>query len=220
MACDATIITGTGRAGTTFLVALLTLCGAPTGFDEKEVNHTVYGTAAHAGLEVAPEIRNEVIVCTQNPSREIFKGPQLADESSVQRWINAANLHTVIVPLRKMEDAARSREFQTKNHDPRRGGFIHANSVPSQISYLEHIINYLMWQLSQHLQIETITLSFPEHVLDWKYSYMKLLPVLNRYNITMDRFKLMHTRLSRKSFVHYFSVAPNANASQSRLAKH
>lgn len=219
MACGATIITGTGRTGTTFLVALLTLCGAPTGFDEKQVNHTVYGTAAHAGLEVAPIIRNGVIVCTQNPNREVFKQPQLAEERRVQQWINATNLHTVIVPMRQMEDAAKSREFQTKSHDPRRGGFFHANSVPSQISYNEHIVNYLIWQLSRHLQIETITLSYPEHVLDWKYSYTKLLPVLNRYYITMERFKLMHTRLSQKSFVHSFSATPDVPASQSHQNK-
>lgn len=212
MTCDATVITGTGRTGTTFLVALLTLCGAPTGFNEKEVNQTVHGTAAHAGLEVAPTIRNGVIVCTQNPNREVFKQPQLADESRVQRWVNATNLHTVIVPMRPMEDAAKSREFQTKHHDPHRGGFYHANSVPSQISYLEHSVNYLMWQLSRHLQIETITLSYPEHVLDWKYSYAKLLPLLKRYFISMERFKTMHTRLSRKSYVHSFSAAPDTLA--------
>eukprot|EP00963_Diacronema_lutheri_P011015 scaffold1301_cov363-Pavlova_lutheri.AAC.1 len=216
MTCDATIISGTGRAGTTFLVALLTLCGAPTGFDEKVVNKTVYGTAAHAGLEVAPTIHNGVIVCTQNPRCEIFKQPGLADENRVVQWINATNLHTVIVPLRRMEDAARSREFQTKHHDPHRGGFTHANSVPSQISYFEHSVTYLMWQLSRHLHIETIILSYPEHVLDWRYSYAKLLPVLNRYDITMELFKTMHAHLSRKSFVHSFSAVGGANVSQPR----
>lgn len=189
------------------------------GFDGGEVNHTVYGTAAHAGLEVAPTIRNGVIICTQNPSREVFKQPQLADESRVQRWVNATNLHTVIVPMRPMVDAARSREFQTEHHDPKRGGFYHANSVPSQISYLEHSVNYLMWQLSRQIQIETITLSYPEHVLDWKYSYAKLLPLLKRYYISMERFKSMHTRLSRKGFVHSFSAAPDTQASQSRENK-
>jgi len=44
------VISGTGRAGTTFLVALLTNLGFDTGFPEKEIERLKSETA-RAGLE-------------------------------------------------------------------------------------------------------------------------------------------------------------------------
>ena len=43
---NATLIVGTGRAGTSFLVALLTRLGLPTGFTNKDVDRDLINTAA------------------------------------------------------------------------------------------------------------------------------------------------------------------------------
>ncbi|KAH8047008.1 hypothetical protein JL722_13346 [Aureococcus anophagefferens] len=47
---DMTLITGTGRAGTSFLIALLTRLGLPTGYGETDVR-TAAARRSHAGLE-------------------------------------------------------------------------------------------------------------------------------------------------------------------------
>ena len=44
--CNATLIVGTGRAGTSFLVALLTRLGLPTGFTNADVEK-LYSTPLH-----------------------------------------------------------------------------------------------------------------------------------------------------------------------------
>ena len=45
--CNATLIVGTGRAGTSFLVALLTRLGLPTGFTNADVEKTLLPTPLH-----------------------------------------------------------------------------------------------------------------------------------------------------------------------------
>ena len=89
--CNATLIVGTGRAGTSFLVALLTRLGLPTGFTNADVDKTLLHTAAHAGLEHDPRmVDNYTIQCS--PKLQIFKSPRLTEPENVAQWINARNI--------------------------------------------------------------------------------------------------------------------------------
>ena len=89
--CNATLIVGTGRAGTSFLVALLTRLGLPTGFTNADVDKTLLHTAAHAGLEHDPRMMdNYTIQCS--PKLQIFKSPRLTEPEKVAQWINARNI--------------------------------------------------------------------------------------------------------------------------------
>ena len=88
--CNATLIVGTGRAGTSFLVALLTRLGLPTGFTNADVEKTILRTAAHAGLEHDPRMVNNKIQCS--PKLQIFKSPRLTEPEKVAQWINARNI--------------------------------------------------------------------------------------------------------------------------------
>ena len=88
---NATLIVGTGRAGTSFLVALLTRLGLPTGFTNADVDKTLLHTAAHAGLEHDPRMMdNYTIQCS--PKLQIFKSPRLTEPEKVAQWINARNI--------------------------------------------------------------------------------------------------------------------------------
>ena len=87
---NATLIVGTGRAGTSFLVALLTRLGLPTGFTNADVDKTLLHTAAHAGLEHDPRMVDNTIQCS--PKLQIFKSPRLTEPEKVAQWINARNI--------------------------------------------------------------------------------------------------------------------------------
>ena len=91
--CNATLIVGTGRAGTSFLVALLTRLGLPTGFTNKDVDKDLINTAAHAGLEHYPRMINNTIQCS--PKLQIFKSPLLTEPEKVAQWITAGNLQVL-----------------------------------------------------------------------------------------------------------------------------
>lgn len=203
--CNVTIITGTGRAGTSFLIGLMTYLGLPTGFTTQEVNETLFYTHAHAGLEIDPKYDNnqKLLSCTEN--NYIFKTPRFI---STYNWLDALNLKTVIIPIRKDTHAARSREIQSKFTD-RAGGWVEALSPNStykeQLDYNNHHLVNLICEISKHTKINTIFMSFPEHVHSSEYSFTKLKEILDEYNIKKHTFVKNHNLLSNKNLINYFN---------------
>ena len=93
-------ISGTGRAGTTFLISLLTEIGLDTGFSSAEGDGSYYETA-RAGLE-------KDIFDRDGPA--IIKSPFLCDHLDEIIALGMSVSH-IIIPVRNFQDAAKSREF-------------------------------------------------------------------------------------------------------------
>jgi hypothetical protein len=103
------LITGPGRAGTTFLVRLFTRLGYDTGFIPYE---EPYDIKVRAGCEwrvnlPADKPENARRVLKEAP--QILKSPEWA---LMLKWLltyNTINIKHIFLPLRDFEDAARSR---------------------------------------------------------------------------------------------------------------
>ena len=164
MTCNATIVTGTGRAGTSFLIGLLSLVRLPTGFNPTVVRNHLFGNEAHAGLEHDPELHGRLLQC--NAHRSIFKSPRLFSNTY---WMDAANLGFVIVPIRKSEDAAASREHQSLSSKKKRtrGGLIRGgwtmkniHNMSDQMTANDHTTATFFWKLSALEQPHLILLEY------------------------------------------------------------
>ena len=190
------IITGTGRAGTSFLIGLLSLLHLPTGFTPAQVNATLFGSQAHAGLEVElPRLVNNSIECS---TRRIYKQPKMFGNTY---WLKANNIGFIIIPFRDSEDAAASRQEQMRNN-PKRGGFTGgAHSVSEQRAINDHTTATFFWKVSKLLQTRIILLSYPEHALSGPYAFAKLKPFLDEFNVTEAEFLTSHAALSQRKFV-------------------
>ncbi len=87
------VITGTGRCGTTFLVALLTECGVNTGY--KDWMKEIKVVPAFAGLENPP-----------HPAY-VLKSPYFIDQ--LERLKNDFCLDHILIPIRNTRQASLSR---------------------------------------------------------------------------------------------------------------
>lgn len=95
------VITGTGRAGTTFLVQLLTCLGLDTGFD---INTIEGDSIARAGLEMDLRDPN---------APYIVKSPFLCDLAE-EVLASSVRIEHAIIPVRQFDAAAASRAHVQK----------------------------------------------------------------------------------------------------------
>jgi hypothetical protein len=138
-----TIISGTGRAGTTFLVELLTNLGLDTGFDP---DNLAIDPRAHAGLEY--DLRK--------PNTPYFvKSPWLCD------WLPAiledenVVVDHAIIPVRNFVAAANSRARVTalahaEESSQVAGGLWSTNDPAEQVTVLFQKFSKLMETLARH----------------------------------------------------------------------
>ena len=106
---DQIVITGTGRAGTTFLMALFTQLRLPTGFTPRDfANCTDVYACPHAGYEWG-ELTADALPALRAKGVEIVKSPHLAAPKEARRWLAGAGVAHVIVPLRDLANVSRSR---------------------------------------------------------------------------------------------------------------
>jgi len=164
------VITGTGRAGTTFLISLCTRLGLDTGFDYKEAQKMVESRKCKAGLE-------HDLGSWQSGIRipYIFKDPdflfymdQLIDSDRI-------NIEHVFVPMRNLSDAAESRRTQGVGQ---KGG-LSKNFGPPELleENLQKRLCNLFLKLSA-TEIGVTLLNYPQFINEPKYLYNKLQPIL------------------------------------------
>jgi len=199
------VITGTGRAGTTFLVKLLTNLGLDTGFTPNDLI-TKTDPIAHAGLE--HDIRRA-------SSPYIIKNPAFCDISHEIFARDDIAIDHIFIPIRDLTAAADSRrEVTQKNIDLNRPNFkslgLRENPFPGglwhteigaeseqEMILLKKIYNLLEGSARSHVPITLI--SYPLLANNPIYLYEKLKPILG--DIHRDFFLFQHEKTLDKNLL-------------------
>ncbi|TPK75534.1 hypothetical protein FJ930_05435 [Mesorhizobium sp. B2-4-15] len=187
------IISGTGRAGTTYLVELLTELGLDTG----EWSSNDYFPEARAGLErgifdpIGPRIIKSPFLC-ENVDAVLAAG---------------IKIDHVVIPVRRFEDAAASRvyvqEATTGSADgtPVEGGLWETGHANEQIAILYRKFANLIESLLRN-DIPMTLISFPRSAIDPQYLFGKLSPLIP--GTSQSRFQEAFSRISKPSLIHQF----------------
>lgn len=193
------IISGTGRAGTTFLVQLLTELGLDTGFPHAQAQ--LYRNA-NAGME--HDIRNP------HNAPYIVKSPGLCDYLDEALQGDDMIIDHAIIPMRDLYSAAQSRREVDSKADPsldvvpgglwprmEKGLYASVN----QEWILAGKLYSLMYTLAKH-DIPVMLLLFPRIVNDPEYLYQKLSFLLE--NISYNTFLEAFQAIRKPDLIHDF----------------
>lgn len=162
------IISGTGRAGTTALVQILTHLGLDTGYTPDTCRHI--DRNSRAGLEKWIEA---------DDAPYIIKSPHLCDTlGEVLAARPDIRIDTAIVPIRNLKDAADSRVFNARRmpfREPSRvmGGLFGTTNADEQEAVLTRKLYQLLLVLTEH-DIPVLLLHHPRFLEDVRYLSAKL----------------------------------------------
>jgi hypothetical protein len=190
------IISGTGRAGTTFLVQLMTELGMETGFADSMSN--VFSNC-HAGME--HDLRDK-------DAPYIVKSPFICDYLEEVVQSGQVVIDRAIVPVRDLYSAAQSRRDVVKRSDPNAlpdhiaGGLWDTRNPEQQEAVLMQKLYKLIYVISRH-EIPLTLLEFPRLVNEPEYLYRNLTPALS--SIGYDSFLKAFQAIYRPELVHNFT---------------
>ena len=191
------IISGTGRAGTTFLVQLLTALGLDTGFPDPESG--IYANC-NAGMEL--DLR-------QPEAPYIVKSPYICDYLDEVMRSGRVVIDHAIVPMRDLFAAAESRRDVSSRSNlpvpPDRvaGGLWNTTRPDDQEAVLTQQFYKLFIALAEH-DIPVTLLHFPRLATDADYLYGKLSFLLS--NMPRGAFLRGFGSVSKPDLIHDFSV--------------
>jgi len=161
-----TIISGTGRAGTTLLTKILTRAGLDTGF---ALDHPV-DPVAHAGWER---------MIGERPGHRIIKSPWIALELDRVLAEGDVSIEHAILCIRDLHSAAESRRRVQVIRGVETmvaGGLWETKDPEKQEEVLAGIFYSLVHTLSVH-EVPMTFLHFPRFAEDSEYAIRKLLPI-------------------------------------------
>ena len=179
------VIAGTGRAGTTLIVQILTELGLDTGFEKGvEVDSKI-----KAGLE--SDIRKD-------DAPYIIKSPWFYLRARHIYSLPDITIDHMFVPIRELYNAAESRRVLQKGG--MRRGLIRTGSLEEgdQEKELAFIFYKLMRDVSD-TNIPVTMIRYPKLAKDSEYLYKKLNPVLK--NITYGEFKSAFYKVLKPEWV-------------------
>lgn len=201
------VITGIGRAGTTFLVQLLTNLKLETGYTAETLKKDI-DENARAGLE--NDVRKE-------KAPYIVKSPWFCDYAAEVVKREDIILEHVFIPMRDLHSVAESRKYVTKSavssmpflkrlkntiKTPKiRGGLVHTRRV----SKLEGVLLLQFYNLILALSeahIPVTLLQYPRLTKDSPYLYEKLKPILG--TISYIEFVSTFGQTVKPELVHEF----------------
>lgn len=186
------IITGTGRAGTTFLVRLLTELGLDTGYTSSSWRGDFH-THCMAGLE-------HNIFDPEAPY--VVKNPALCTELEAVLSSGEIVVDYALIPIRELSAAARSRIRVGGANGSVPGGLWMTDKPDDQQAALAAAFHQLVHTLTAY-EVPHAFLDFPRFVQDSDYAFAKLKPVLGE--IGRERFGEVFARIADPSLVHDFS---------------
>jgi hypothetical protein len=164
-----TIISGTGRAGTTLLVRVLTRAGLDTGFEPQNLQ---VDPVANAGLEW--DLRAK-------PDCYIVKSPWIATYIEKVLPREDVTIDHAIICVRDLWQAAESRrkvQALRQTDAPVPGGLWETTEPERQEAVLAGLFYKLIFHLSAH-DIPTTFLHFPRFAIDPEYCVTKLSSVFD-----------------------------------------
>ncbi len=190
------LVTGAGRSGTTFLMALLTELGLDTGFSRTDAENV--HPISHAGLE--RDLRDPS--CPYIVKTILF--PNMAAQVLADRTLK---LDHVIIPMRTLTDAAASRSRVSAaaraegltGKAP--GGLWTAPNYAEQINASARTFYNMMHVLAEHETPITL-LAFPRLALDAAYLYEKLAFLFG--GVRLGAFIEAHMATSKPERIHSF----------------
>ena len=186
------MISGTGRAGTTFLVRLLGELGEDTGFLNPEQS---IDPISHAGLEV------DLLTV---PMPRVVKSPFACEKLAVVLEKRLYRVEHCLVPMRDLYSVAESRRRISRIHgnlnaNAVRGGIWDTDRPDEQENELAHKFYHLMLTLARY-NIPLTLLDFPRLVNDSEYLWTCLSPVFPK--IGKSDFSSAFKDLVRPEWVH------------------
>ena len=186
------IITGTGRAGTTFLVRLLTELGLDTGYTRRNWSRGYY---AHcdAGLEHA---------LADPKAPYIVKNPALCETLGSILAGGQIVIDHAFVPVRELEAVAFSRIRVGGANESVPGGLLKNSDPALQKAVLAEMFHQLVYTLVVRDVPHTFLL-FPRFACDADYAHARLRPILG--GIPFETFREVFARVSNPRLIHDFS---------------
>lgn len=182
------IITGTGRAGTTFLVRLLTELGLDTGFTPANWREHFHAHCA-AGLEKDLEAPS---------APRIVKDPDLCERLPAIVAEGRVTIAHALVPVRELAAATASR-IRVGADAP--GGLVGTDAAERQRAVLAERFHRLVEALVQH-EIPHTFLAFPRFARDARYCYERIRFLLGA--VTFEEFELVFSRVADPALIHDF----------------
>lgn len=197
------VITGTGRAGTTFLVQLLTRLGLETGYPDP--NSGIFENC-NAGMEWdlrAPD------------APYVVKSPWLCDTLDEILSSGEVVIDHALVPVRDLYEAAESRRDVMRRSPPEAahsgimpGGLWLVDRPEDQEAALACQLYRLIRAVARH-EVPLTLLDFPRIVHDPEYLFRRLSPALG--GIDEEAFRLAFDAVSRPDQVHRFEPRPQGS---------
>lgn len=207
-----TVITGNGRAGTSFLMALCIDLGLPTGISRSQQN--ALGGPAHAGLE-----HSQLRTCWDPAARvpaidwaagrlEIIKQPQLALPATYPFWITpsavAGGLHAIVLT----RDAWAAAQSRARNGLGAGGLTYGAATAQEQAASDVTLLGALLAAL-EGAGANYSVLHYPRHIMDAEYAAARLAPLLAHYGVSRHAFVRAHRARQQPALVHEAGRRPD-----------
>jgi hypothetical protein len=190
------IITGTGRAGTTFLVRLLSALGMDTGITDRNFSRK-YFPNCRAGLE-------HELLDPKTPY--IVKNPALCQTLGSALATGRFVIDHAYIPIRDLESAAASRAAVGGANGSTPGGLWMTDDASKQGAVMGELFHGLMHTLVAH-EIPHTFILFPRMVTDPVYLYCKL-EFLMRRGVNFETFHGAFLRTADPSLVHSYAPVP------------
>ena len=159
-----TIISGTGRAGTTLLVRVLTVAGLDTGYTPAGLR---VDPRAHAGLEL--DLRDK-------PDCAIVKSPWIATYAAEVLSRDDIAIDHAIICMRRLDHAAESRrriQALSGSDATVHGGLVMTSDPAEQETVLARSFFDLLFELSR-AEVPMTFLHFPRYAHDADYFVDKM----------------------------------------------
>ncbi len=190
------IITGTGRAGTTLLVQLLTVLGFDTRYSVDEALASKIDPISQAGLEQwQPHLARPYVM----------KSPHFGSILASLMQGGDFRIRTAIVPMRELDRAAESRRrvsrvaaktgAATKAHEYP-GGLWDTDNPDEQENVLARKFYNLQFQLVRG-GIPTIYIEFPRFAQDVDYLFASLRTVWDEHGVSRQELLAAFTQVVR-----------------------
>lgn len=196
---DHILIGGTGRAGTTLLVQLLTLLGFDTGYSGERALRDV-DEISKAGLERS---------LSDPDLPQVIKSPWLSDQIE-DALIKGLRVSLAIIPLRNLFEAAESRRHVYRQAiSANRDALSHPGTIwkvtdPMQQESALAVELYKFLEPLVASNVPIVFLSFPRFVEDADYFYDQLSNMFEEQCISREMVRDVHSRIADPSCVHRF----------------